>query len=326
MTITPKLRKRVDESPIRNLYDYYSASPYAIAPERQAELQGKVSALNIRLAINFIGEGFKFQARYENKVRQILTNLITLEKLWAMSYGFFKMQHLQQANPPGIVINAPKDIAVLLSWALNTPDHPSIEWPATMPRPDIPDSGDFIKEANELFLGMSSWVICHEVGHHEKGDPEIGYNRDPDGMVDNHAMEFSADKWAYSFILEKWREYGDGNPNILIKRGFCIGMSMIVLASKRMITLEELGSHSHPPITQRIRAYFKYLDATFGGDFPDQVGSIKINVIRVLFSVLDCCCRICDAPPVQMEHKDSDALLDYVETKYAQIAVLNKKS
>jgi len=311
---------RVSRSPVRNLLKVFASSPYQIAPERSPELAGLTDELNIRLQLDIAGEGFNFEA-FDDKenVSRVSVNLITLEKLWALSYGYFALQQLQEKNLPGTNVSAPPDIAVLLSWAHNTPNTPTNEWPANMPRPDQPHSGEFINEATEVFLGVSSWIILHEIGHHIHGDTKVGYDHQPGGEFINHAMEDSADQWATRHVMQSWKSFDGVNPNVFVKRGFSIGLAILILAASRMLKLQSMESRTHPSTIRRLRSYFRELQKMYGHEFSKEIETIKFHIVRVLFAVLEVSRRIKGGPEIQIEHEDSDACLNYIETRYSNM-------
>jgi len=270
-----KLAARAAASPIAGLILNIQGSPFKAAPEREKELDRLRTQLGVTIELAWPGTDFLIGV-YPGSSK-ITVGLCTLERLWAYAYGYYATYLLSDKLEAATMAQRPQPIADLLHWAhtgaLSTIESP---WPNGSPRSDQPESGEHIPDVNEIFLLMTAWLLLHELRHISNSDC---YDMDPSRSDFNHAIEFEADRWAFSFIMDHWKGYSP-DSRVFIKRGLGIAFAMIILSADRFYKGGRMNSHTHPHVVDRLLRFFEYL--------RDHFSNMSVEVARIEFAACSC--------------------------------------
>ena len=252
-------------SHIHGLLESIAAAPARIAPERVDELKQLVEKHNIELHINDKGEtAFDMGAMYG----RVFTPMRVYHHLWSAALYFAALYIERQCA----VIDGKQEVD------LRDPDLEMIstnyllsckcfkeerEFPFPPNAREITKRDDYIELADEIFRTMVAFCLLHEIAHLEKGDSKTDDHGAPLNQEDPHEIEFAADRWAYQWILERWKDYST-DPRVFIKRTHGIIFSLAQMDEFRHHQGEVFVS-SHPDACDRLLRFF--------GDFGDEIAA-----------------------------------------------------
>ncbi len=238
------------DSPIAPLLKLVAASPYALAPERAAELDAVRREKGITLWFDDgLGPADSFSV--DTRESRIHVSIRGLERLWAGCHAYWLITlRAEQALGRGLSIDLQRDPELLpamrlLEWG----EKQAAPWPLDLPRPTVsPGSGAYA--ATEFFLCACGWSLLHEIGHvvlEHQGVPPF-----PD---DARQQELAADRWASEWVLGRWQDYGGKDERVFGKR-----VGGIVLALSHIGHLEvyerRAGGTTHPDPPDRLIAFY----------------------------------------------------------------------
>jgi hypothetical protein len=242
-------------SPIAELLNAIAASPFRIAPEAAADLDGVIAAKALSLEVSDDSRLFAELLPSNGIIR---LGVPFLEVLWSAAHTYIVTFHeYQQANQRRETIfeiggasrtaTAYKLYRDLLhAHAAGSP----IQWPSQEIIPArFPQEGTDTYVANELFLVAISWIIHHEIAHARLGHQEV--------TVTSMLQENEADRAATKWICE-----GTQEKQPLQKRSMGIVTAVMLLLAYD-IEVGRTHSTSHPPSFERL---ILNLDATGAGE------------------------------------------------------------
>jgi hypothetical protein len=158
-------------SPVADLHNAISASPYRAAPEAAAKLDHLICKKSL-------SREFRNDPRLFATIRPskdiIRLGIPILELLWSAAYLYLvTFQDYQYANMRGeamfMVGGIPRSATAYVLYRELLKAHSTespIEWPSREIAPvRFPQKGKDIYGANELFLIAISWIIHHEIAH-----------------------------------------------------------------------------------------------------------------------------------------------------------------
>ncbi len=252
-------------SHVHGLLESIAAAPSRIAPERVDELKQLVEKHNIELHINDKGEtAFDMGAMFG----RVFTPMRVYHHLWSAALYFAALYIEHQCA----AINGKQEVDLrdpdlemsstnyLLSCKCFKEER---EFPFPPNAREITTRDDYIELADELFRTMVAFCLLHEIAHLEKGDSKTDDNGAPLNQDDPHEIEFAADRWAYQWILERWKDYSS-DPRVFIKRTLGIIFSLAQMDEFRHHQEQEFVS-SHPDACDRLLRFF--------GDFGDEIAA-----------------------------------------------------
>ena len=237
-------------SPIESLIPLVLRLPFAVAPERQSELDSIFQKYGLSVSIDSTTQEFEVHVLFG----AIRISVAALERIWAYCYGYVYIAWLIQRSPQGqeITLSGDADKAWrLIKWARAADvDKQYTNWPLDLPTPDSDQTKDGnIKPSTEVFLVACGWILLHEIGHVVLGHGK-NLTPSPDESV---AMELEADNWASSWILDRWKQYKD-DIRVFQKRTLGITFG-IGLQSVFELYREKEKSLTHPNIADRLLAF-----------------------------------------------------------------------
>jgi hypothetical protein len=243
-----------------------AASPARMAPERVEELKNLVEKHRIEIIVKDEAETkFEMGAMYG----KIFTPMRVYHHLWAAALIFAALyvereSHSVNEGWTGVDLDSPEIMLVWGNYLLSCSCFKKDEAYPIPPSVDVLTSrGDYLELADELFLEMVAFCILHEFAHLEHGDSKTDENGKPINTLDPHQIELAADKWAYDWILSKWRSHST-DPRAFIKRTLGIIFSLAMIDEFRHHRGENFGS-SHPDAADRLLQFFE--------DYQEQISS-----------------------------------------------------
>ncbi len=205
-------------SPIEQLLLRFPRTFADLAPERREDFERHKGVVQrVRIAC-----GARYEA--ETGFGLVRLSLESLERLWAVCYGYLKVWSTLQSRgwKPGERVelkdNPDYDQArALLNWA--TIDHHAFAeaaasefpqesrppWPRNCPDPTQENDSD-VRGANNLFRYVLGAIILHEIGHLENDDTVVESSAAKVDEATSEEAEFRADDYMGSFLLDRWRE------------------------------------------------------------------------------------------------------------------------
>ena len=240
-------------SKLRPLMAAFAASPFHVAPEREAEMARLRDKYGIRIQLKADAKDWLFEEFRIFELNRIFIGLRSLERLWAYCYAYTAITtELQKAGGEfsNIENHAEYQLAFnLLDWASQEKlEDREGEWPNTLPDPSHSDGLEHVKAANHFFLMTSGRLLLHEFAHtvleHHtaQGTPPEILKRE----------EFEADAWADAWMLDKWRDYKTDEKVFV---GRCMGIAFAHAPTFIFGFESEAASESHPSPIQRIISF-----------------------------------------------------------------------
>lgn len=232
-------------SPIVRLQNQIAASPYRIAPEREAELGRIVEDLGLTISI---GEGKSFDFWVGTESKEITTNIATLEFFWASAHAhvvlFDEYGKAQKDGDEQFDTGRNqrcKNALELLGWAVtNLNSNGDAIWPSHLPMPE--DESEFGSDSHattEIFLCGVAWIIHHEIAHIRRGHTHLHTSRSQD-------EEIEADRDATEWVLGQSSIAAESQKRTL---GIATAiLSMMGIENGREFRVED----SHPESFKRI--------------------------------------------------------------------------
>lgn len=232
------------ESPIKHVARYAPLAPYAVAVEKQHNLEDLTKGVKLVLvdAPNWI-------FLYDANTREIQASRGVFEVLWGCSYSYFVVykrvfegRRTDVATTTDLrsddeLLNA----ALLLQWSveayLNNGDR---EWPTGLPQPvEAPIQGSHGHVADELCLNAFAFILHHEIAHHY-----LGHRPNPASAIDQERdADNSAADWLLGGLDQK-------DPRFIMRS---LGMAVALVAMTGFaIHRGELAARSHPRAFDRL--------------------------------------------------------------------------
>lgn len=179
-----------------------AAAPYAIAPERAIDLEGKVF-LGRPWGVAF-GDGAKSSMKALVDSKEIWVPYSGLLSLWAATGAVVLIgteamaatrngQWALDSRPGTPVAHAYR----LLDASKSLIRNPRTKWPGDLPAPDAnAREGSLDWHVNNVFLGACGWILLHEIAH-------MHLSHAPDTSLDlRKKQEHEADEWATKWTLD----------------------------------------------------------------------------------------------------------------------------
>lgn len=268
-----RLERRLRNSQIAPLLVAFRESPYRFAPEFQHDLVRIQQALGITILPVWPENRFYFAADLDR--HRIECGICAMERLWAYAYIYGKLAQAQ----PSTEIRKDSDFYFFLVWAHQPPGVREIPWPSHATSPAKDPAREDVKLANELFLGMSAFILFHEIGHLIKGDAHC--TRLIDAMRHNHQHEFEADEIAWDFAA--FNALRDGTDAVKKKRVGILILALAVIAVDAAYRGGALISDTHPRPIDRIDRLIAYLHK-WGDDGGTLANAAEQIAARILYS------------------------------------------
>lgn len=245
-------------SPIDILKQFIILSPRRIAPEKSDCLLSLLKKHSITFQFESAERRILFQATNQNVIR---AGEKCLERLWALSYGYFvlfdalRTEKLRKPSTNSIDINCDPETrkaADLLSWATSTDwqiaaegknlSSPLPDWPESLPRPiENATKGSNEDVADKLFLTAVGFILHHELAHVRLGHT-TSKAEGPESILNEKNADREAAKWLLDGSGEKDKEF--------IQRIFGITVALMWLAAPNAYVPH--SSISHPPGYDRL--------------------------------------------------------------------------
>lgn len=224
------------------------ASPFKIAPERNAELLKEVmggTAWELEFNASLYREDNTFRARPVSKIVEV--NYAALASVWLFAKAAWLVARDGMAahrsgvpalaTGPGTTVFEARHLADAARTIIaNSGAH----WPSDI-SPPVPGAVEREEEwyVNNVFLGATGWIVLHEIGHihhrHEAGA----------GTDVLKAQEFEADRFATDWILQ---DLPVNDP-----RGhFRVFVTAVALFWVAITDSVRRGSTTHPHAWQRL--------------------------------------------------------------------------
>lgn len=231
------------ETPIWALLKSFARAAFAIAPEREQELDRLVTERRLRIWLDATTD--LFDVNISELLQRINVPLSALERLWAYAYCYSLFFDLSQPETQGQVIDLRASDETerarrLMVWAnAGEVTGKSEKWPDKTPRPDQTEPDERLKPANQIFLMMSGFVLLHEVAH-----LVLGHCRQmPSSRDESIEHELAADRWAADWILGRWQEYKNDEA-VFIQRTVGIAFALAAIGGIELyVPRPELPTH-----------------------------------------------------------------------------------
>lgn len=242
-------------SPIADLVGHVAASPFLVAPEQADDLKSLIKANGIEIVFDDANPETGLKVVYlseSEEMNEIWFGIKMMERLWAYSYGYVALADRARGLHPGQILEFDdsdpllQNAMGLVHWALQGDvGGEAAHWPDGLPRPttDVDFEGF---AGTEAFLCMCGFALLHEIGHVVNGHA----SRNPRTGDDFEEIEYEADDWAASWMLENWQDY-DSNPAVFSKRAIGITFVLSVIASFENYD-RQFGGLEHPDPIERI--------------------------------------------------------------------------
>jgi hypothetical protein len=249
------------QSHVHGLLELVAASPAKIAPERVEELKALVVKHDLIVRISDRGEiNFEMGAMYG----QVFTSMRTYHHLWSAALYFAAIYIERDAaarrGETEIDLTTPEIEYVWANYRLSCECFKDRkEYPLPPNATIITSRSDYIELADDLFLGMVAFCHLHEIAHLENGDSKTDEAGPALNQIDPLQVEYSADKWAYDWILSRWDQLST-NPKFFIKRALGVIFSLAMMDEFRHHS-DDAHSSSHPDACDRLIQFFSDYDS-----------------------------------------------------------------
>lgn len=250
------------QSPVRSLLRPFQSCPFAIAPERESELELLRDKHKLRLTLDATRVEFVYWV--SSMMRTVWVGLPTLERLWAYAYAYYVFFELHREVGMGVEVKLAEHPSgskarTLLLWAMDGEFNGHLgRWPDEAPTPET-SADQNVAPANELFLLMNGWIFLHELAHLELNH-DFSQTLSPEKSI---TQESQADDWASHWILDRWQAY-KADEAIFIKRTLEIAFALAAFSG--MEYYEEAKTKiTHPSSHARL---LHFLDTFVGREDP----------------------------------------------------------
>lgn len=275
MTELEKRRvRRLRNSQIAPLIPNFCGAPFKLAPELEADLVRIRDILKVTIIPVWPETRFLFRADLSNNT--IECGICSMERLWAYCYVYGQL--LQATDAEQLLSNS--DFVMLLVWA-NQPTNTQreIPWPPWTASPKKTPNDPAVRFANDLFIGVSGFILLHELGHLIKKTEH--YNRLIDGLKHNHAQEFEADEIAWDFIaFSHLTKIGDAKVKKL--RVGILVLALSIIAANDAFQTGAFATDTHPKPIDRIDRLIAYLEK-WGNDGGETARAAEQVAARVIY-------------------------------------------
>ena len=255
------IKKTTSKSHVHGLLEKIAAAPALIAPERKEELKELIKKYDIELHISDNGEtNFDMGTMFG----KLFTPMRAYHHLWASALFFaglyIERDNAEKEGKQEIVLTNPDIEYVMANYLLSCQCFKEKkDFPLPSNAKMITRRNDYIELADELFLTMVAFCLLHEIAHLERGDSKMDEQENSLNQIDPYEIEFSADKWAYQWMLDKWNLYSS-DSRVFIKRILGVIFSLAQFDEFSHHKKESLSS-SHPSAPDRlIRLFEDYKD------------------------------------------------------------------
>jgi len=249
-------------SPIADLFKEIAASPFALAPERAAELHEIRKERQIRIQFDD-GVLRDKNFRVDPQRGSIRVGLHALERLWAGCHAHWQLaKATERYVKHGTPIEFTEDLS--LQTALNTltwahAEDAEDEWPCGLPRPAMADQRRGPEsEATEFFLVAAGWSLLHEIGHVVYRHPTVST------PADSRRQERQADEWATKWVLSRWRDHSE-DVKVFGKRAVGVTLALCDIAFLEAYG-RTAGGTTHPDPAQRLGNFLQDDLPQYAGD------------------------------------------------------------
>jgi hypothetical protein len=225
-------------SPIIHVARYAPLAPYAVAPEKQQNLEDLTVGVKLVLV-----DAPEWIFHYDASSREIEASRGVFEVLWRCSYSYFvvyKRVFEGRRTDTATITDLRSDpelrgAALLLQWAvesyLNKGDR---EWPQELPHPiAAPVEASHEHVADELCLVAFASILHHEIAHHY-----LRHQPNPAAAID---QEREADNSAADWLLGGL----DQNDPRFLKRSLGMAVALVAMTGFA-IHQGDLSAGSHP--------------------------------------------------------------------------------
>jgi hypothetical protein len=229
-------------SPILVLKADIAKAPFALAPERQEELRGRVAHMQIKFRTD------RRDISVAVDTGEISLGFAALEQLWASAYWYHvfydeygKAQRRLETKFDYLTVARTSTAFDLLNWSIRKHvGYTQDRWPDHFPKPELhPLHASDIHVANELFLCAVAWTIHHEIAHVLLQHPGIDSEN---SQREEREADLVATDWILAFAP---------TPEHLRKR--VLGVIVAILALDTIeFSIGDPASRTHPTAYERL--------------------------------------------------------------------------
>lgn len=252
------------------------ASPFKIAPERNAELLKEVmggTAWELELNASLNREDNTFRARPVSKIVEV--NYAALASVWLFAKAAWLVARdgvaAHRSGLPALAAGPRTTVSEarhLADAARTIIADSGAHWPSNI-HPPVPGAVEGEEEwyVNNVFLGATGWIVLHEIGH-------IHHRHEAETSTDVlKAQEFEADRFATDWVLQ--------NLPVDDPRGhFRVFVTAVALFWVAMTDSVRRGSTTHPHAWQRLERLGAALPI---GDHLNPGYEMAAYVLKVIF-------------------------------------------
>ena len=231
-------------TPISELFNAITASPFRIAPEAATGLEAEIARLDISL--EFTDEP-RVYAEYVVSQAKVRLGVAFLSALWTAAYGYIDAFHEYQAAQRrgeryfalGHVPRVADAYALYCSAREAVAAFAPFDWPQGTSKPvRYPFEHSDGYAANELFLVAIAWIIHHEIAHGRLGHEEF--------TMTSITQEVEADASA-----TRWICAGETDNLRLQKRAMGVATAIVFLLALDL-QVGRTTTTTHPPSFERL--------------------------------------------------------------------------